>query len=291
MRAIIILVAATLAMLASPASADVSDACVVPYSMTQFDAPLPHTAARLAANQPLTIVAIGSSSTAGAGASTPSNSYPSRLVVALKTRFPHAAIKVLNRGVNGEIEKQMEARFGRDVLLEHPDLVIWQVGTNSVIRDNDIGQYRSALDAGIAQLKAAGADVVIMDMQFAPKVLVHPGYQAMLRDIATAARDESVPVFHRFAIMRHWITSGQLSFAAILSPDQLHLNDLSYGCIADLLADAIVDAVHAPVLSNAVATDAANGASNLTGKQHLIGTGPVKTAVDAAAAKKKAAPP
>ena len=175
MRAFVISFAAAFALSVSPAGAQVKSACAVPESMTQLDNPLPRTAARLAAKQPLTIVAIGSSSTAGAGASAPSNSYPSRLVVALMARFPDATIKVLNRGINGEIEKQMEARFARDVMPEHPDLVIWQVGTNSVIRDNDISAYQSALEHGIAQLKASGADVVIMDLQYAPKVLAHAG--------------------------------------------------------------------------------------------------------------------
>jgi lysophospholipase L1-like esterase len=286
MRVITILAAIAAVLCVAPASADVKNACSAPASLTQLDLPLSHTAAKLTAKQPVTIVAIGSSSTAGAGASAPSNSYPSRLVIALAARFPDAGIKVLNRGVNGEVEDQMEARFTRDVLSQHPDLVIWQVGTNSVIRDRDISAYQPALERGIARLKASGADVVIMDLQYAPKVLAHRGYENMLRKIDAAARDENVAVFRRFAIMQHWIASGRLDFASILSPDQLHMNDLSYRCIANLLADAIGGATETPLLSSAVPARAASGVPEGAGKRHEINLPATKTAVETSAQKK-----
>ena len=239
-----ILLAAVLALLAARAHAEVPSVCAAPVNLAEIDQPLPRTDAKLATKQPLTVVAIGSSSTWGVGASSPANSYPSRLAVELGARFPQSVIKVLNRGVNGEIEQQMAARFDRDVVPEHPDLVIWQVGTNSVIHGQDLTHYRPALEGDIARLKSTGADVLIMDMQYAPKVLAHPDYQDMLRKIDIAAHDEDVAVFHRFATMRYWITSGRLSFTALLAPDQLHMNDLSYRCVASLLAEAIERSAH-----------------------------------------------
>ena len=286
MRAKIMLMAAAAAMLAWPAAATVTGTCAAPSSLTRLDAPLPHTAARLAANQPVTIIAIGSSSTAGAGASSPSKAYPSRLMIALTARFPDAKIRVLNRGINGEIERQMEARFEHDVLLQHPDLVIWQVGTNSVLRDTDITAYRPALAHGIDKLKASGADVLIMDLQYAPKVLLHRGYEDMLRKISTAARDENVAIFHRFAIMQYWASSGEYDTASMLSPDQLHMNDLSYGCIANLMADAITDAVQSPPAAGTLASAPAGGPIGAGAKRHAIDVIPVKTAGEAVPAKK-----
>ena len=85
--------------------------CSAPTEFSHFDRPLVRTARRLASGEPLTIVAIGSSSTAGAGASSPDASYPSRLAVELKQRFPLQDITVLNRGVNGEETEDMMARF------------------------------------------------------------------------------------------------------------------------------------------------------------------------------------
>ena len=125
------------------------------------------------------IVAVGSSSTSGAGASSPAASYPSRLAVELKQRFPARDITVLNRGVTGEETAQMMARFATGVIPAHPDLVLWQVGTNSVLRDHPLKAHSALLQRGHrAAQAAAGADVMLMDMQFAPRVLAKPEMRA-----------------------------------------------------------------------------------------------------------------
>ena len=90
----------------------------------------------------LTIVAIGSSSTQGVGASSPAASYPSRLEAELRKRFPQVDIRVINRGKGGEDAPEELARLERDVIAEHPDLVIWQLGTNAVLRRDDLGRRR-----------------------------------------------------------------------------------------------------------------------------------------------------
>ena len=92
------------------------DRCGIPHELGALGAPLPHTARRLHAGQPLSIVALGSSSTEGVGASAPQFSYPSRLAAVLQARFPEVAIRVVNRGVSGEQSPQMVARLERDVL-------------------------------------------------------------------------------------------------------------------------------------------------------------------------------
>jgi len=40
-----------------------------------------------------------------------------------------------------------------------------------------------------------------------------------------------------------------MPFDAFLSPDELHMNDWSYGCVAKLLAGAIADAAQRPTLT------------------------------------------
>src|SRR5258708_27021047 len=84
--------------------------CSAPTEFSHFDRPLVRTARRLAGGEPLTVVAIGSSSTAGAGASSPDASYPSRLAIELKQRFPLEDVTVLNRAVNGDETESMVAR-------------------------------------------------------------------------------------------------------------------------------------------------------------------------------------
>jgi acyl-CoA thioesterase I len=234
-------------------SASASSAtCSAPGQLTRFERPLVHTMRRLANDQPLTVVAIGSSSTAGAGASSPDATYPSRLAVELRARFPGRDITVLNRGVNGEETTNMMARFAGDVLAAHPQLVLWQIGTNSVLRDHPLSPHAAQLHDGIEQLKAAGADVVLIDPQFAPAVLAKSETPGMVEQIALAAKHEDVDLFQRFAVMRDWHEVQHLAFGTFVSPDQLHMNDWSYACLAKLLGVAIGEAATRPIAAAAV---------------------------------------
>jgi acyl-CoA thioesterase I len=232
----------SLVLLPIPAMAQGSVACDGPANVNRLDQPLRRMAERLKSGQPLTIVAVGSSSTSGAGATSSAASYPSRLEAELKERFPAATIRVLNRGVGGEEVQDMLARFEHSVLAEKPDLVLWQVGTNSVLRGHSVIAAFAHIADGLRRLKASGADVVLIDPQFAPKVIVKGDAEDMVDLITAAAKAENVGLFHRFAIMRHWHKVRQIPFETFLSPDGLHMNDWSYACVAKLLAATIVEA-------------------------------------------------
>lgn len=216
--------------------------CAAPSDMTRLMNPLTRTAKRLAAGEAVKIVAVGSSSTAGAGASSDANTYPSRLATELKTLFPHQSITVINRGVNGDEARGMLARFEKEVLAENPDLVLWQVGTNSVLRDDPIAPAGTLIHDGLKRLKATGADVILIDPQFAPKVIAKTDVDHMVDLIARAAKSQHVDLFRRFAVMRHWRQTSRIPFEVFISGDDLHMNDWSYGCIAKLLAGSIAEA-------------------------------------------------
>jgi lysophospholipase L1-like esterase len=236
----------------APAASARSAACSARAELARFEQPLIHTMRRLANGQPLAIVAIGSSSTAGAGASSPDASYPSRLAVELRARFPGREITVFNRGVNGEETTNMMARFAADVLAAHPQLVLWQIGTNSVLRDHPLSPHAMQLHDGIERLKAAGADVVLIDPQFAPAVLAKSETPGMVEQIALAAKQENVGLFQRFAVMRDWHNAQHLAFDTFVSPDHLHMNDWSYACWAKLLGVAIAEAATRPIAAAAI---------------------------------------
>jgi acyl-CoA thioesterase I len=225
--------------------------CSAPTKLTRFDHPLLHTTRRLDSGKPLVIVAVGSSSTAGAGASSAQASYPSRLAVELKKLFPGRAIVVLNRGVNGEEVPDMMARFASGVIAEHPQLVLWQLGTNSVLRNQPLAMHARQLREGIEELKKTGADVVLIDPQYAPKVIAKAETPGMVDQIALTAKDENIDLFRRFDVMRDWYSSQHLSFEVFVSHDGLHMNDWGYACWAKLLAASIAEAANPPVASAA----------------------------------------
>ncbi len=201
--------------------------------------PLPRLANRLSTHLPIVIVAVGSSSTAGAGASGPESTYPSDLQRELSRLWPDQQVVVLNRGVNGEESADMRKRFARDVFGEHPDLVIWQLGTNYLMRNDGLGAFGATVDEGLDEIHARGLDVVLMDPQYAPKVLVDPDTDAMVSLIAATARSHHAGLFRRFDLMSDWIRGEGMSFSDILAPDGLHMNDWSYNCIAQSMAAAL----------------------------------------------------
>jgi acyl-CoA thioesterase-1 len=245
----VLTLAAPMASAAEPMPAG----CRAPSDVTRLDYVLARTSRRIADREPLKIVAIGSSSTAGAGASSPAASYPSRLEAYLRERFPKETITVTNRGVNGEEAREMLARFDESVIAEKPDLVLWQVGSNAVLRDHPIAPANALIREGVRRLKDAGADVVLVNPQFAPKIIGKPDLDSMIKLIDIAAKEAHVGVFHRFSVMRHWYETEHMPFEAFLSPDELHMNDWSYACVAKLLAGAIVEAATRPTASARIA--------------------------------------
>jgi lysophospholipase L1-like esterase len=245
------LAAAAVVTVAAPgtARADEVAKCVIHRDLAKLDYPLLHTSRRLAEKQPLTIVAFGSSSTAGTGASSPAANYPSRLEAELSRLFPQVAIKVLNRGVGGEEAADMMRRFDRSVFNAHPDLVLWQVGTNAVLRDSPLPPAERQINDGVRRMKAAGMDVVLIDPQFSPKVIARHETKEMVELLAHTAKEFNVDIFRRYALMRRWVEDEGIPFTTFVSPDRLHMNDWSYDCVAKQLAVAIAGAVERPVAS------------------------------------------
>jgi acyl-CoA thioesterase I len=225
------------------AAATDAPACVVPKDVARLALPLKRTARQLEAGKLTLVVALGSSSTAGVGASSAEMAYPNRLMVELAQRFPTQPLMVLNRGIAGARAVDMLARFDETVAAEHPDLVLWQVGTNAVLRGYEHSKSDAVIRDGIRRMKAIGADVVLIDPQFAPKVIASPEIDDMVDLISSAAAQAKADVFRRFALMRYWHDVEKIPFETFLSSDGLHMNDWAHSCFAKALAEAIGDAV------------------------------------------------
>ena len=201
--------------------------------------PLERVAARINEGGPLNIVAVGSSSTSGIGATAPAMTYPSRLEAELHAQFPRIDIHVVNRGKGGEDAPEELARLATDVVALHPDLAIWQVGTNAVLRRDDLAADGEWMREGINLLKRNGIDVVLMDLQYAPRVLDRPAYAMMQDLIAETADQTQIGLFRRFALMRYWQRAHAAGAPAMIGADGLHMTDAGYGCLAAELARAL----------------------------------------------------
>jgi lysophospholipase L1-like esterase len=218
--------------------------CLPPKRGAQTMGSLPHVAGKLAAGKPVVIVAFGSSSTQGYGSSSPEFTYPNRLAAQLHRTYPSADITVLNHGVGGEDAPEMMKRLQTSVIDAKPDLVIWQVGTNAVLRNLDPAETANMVEEGVARIQGAGADLVLVDPQYSPRVTEHAeSANQMVRLLSKVAALRHVGIFPRFEVMRQWHDQQAIPIESFVIADGLHMNDWGYACFAQLLGDDIIKSV------------------------------------------------
>jgi len=219
--------------------------CLPPKGGSKAMGSLPHVAGKLAAGKPVVIVAFGSSSTQGYGASSPEYNYPNRLAAQLRRHYPAADITVVNAGVGGEDAPEMMRRLQTQVIDVHPDLVIWQVGTNAVLRNLDPGHTAKLVEDGISRIQAAGdADIVLVDPQYSPAVNQRAESAGkMVKLLGKVAELRHVGIFPRFEVMREWHERQAIPVEGFVIADGLHMNDWGYACFAQLLGDDIIRSV------------------------------------------------
>jgi lysophospholipase L1-like esterase len=218
--------------------------CLPPKGGAKSMGSLPHVAAKLAAGQPVVIVAFGSSSTAGYGSTSPEFTYPNRLAAQLHRQYPGADITIVNRGQGREDAPEMMKRLQKEVIDMHPDLVIWQVGTNAVLRNLDPAETAKMVEDGVARVQAAGADLVLVDPQYSPAVNAKPESAGkIVKLLGKVAELRHVGIFPRFEVMRDWHEKQALPMDSFVIADGLHMNDWGYACFAQLLGDDIIKSV------------------------------------------------
>jgi len=211
-----------------------ADEC--PAAPAEFDA----NSAKLAsldsgADRKLEILAIGSSSTAGIGASTPSHAYPALLADELG-REDKIAAQVRNAGVGGELAATTLQRLKAALKSGWPELVIWQVGTNDALVGVDEALFRATVESGIAAARAAKVPLMLVGPQFTLKTPDVERYERFVGIVNEIGEKLRVPVLSRYAMMKQW---GMKKALALLSGDGLHMNDLGYRCLAHALAEEI----------------------------------------------------
>lgn len=193
---------------------------------------------------PNDILAIGSSSTEGVGASSPANTYPARLEAELEKRTG-VDFDVKNAGVGGELAVSTLRRLKSALKSGWARLVIWQVGTNDAIVGVDETLFRATVRAGIAAARAAGVPMMLIGPQFTlktPDPLRYERFVKMVDDIGAA---DHVPVLSRYALMKSWSAKSAKALSLLLSGDGLHMSDLGYRCLAHALAEALEGATEA----------------------------------------------
>jgi lysophospholipase L1-like esterase len=232
---------------AEPAAADsqpapiaahpLSAQCSVPTNEIAAPAPLPVLVGRLENNQPLRILAIGSSSTWGVGATSKRKNYPSQLETMLEKVLKGVPIEMINRGVSGETAGTTADRLRMEAALIKPDLVLWQVGTNDAVQRIPVEQFERTVNKTVAVLKRKKIDVVLVGLQYTPKYARDEHYFAIREALKRVAIAQNVIYVRRFQAMEY-IAKTKANMQ-MMADDDFHLNDLGYQCMAEHVAQAV----------------------------------------------------
>jgi lysophospholipase L1-like esterase len=212
--------------------------CRAPEADIASPAPLPRLAAVLQRKTTIRVLAIGSSSTAGVGASSRRATYPAQFEEILEKSLKRVDLEVINRGVSGEIAAATAERLKADVDELKPDLVLWQVGTNDALRRVPTPEFEATVRDMVRWLKDGRADVVLVGLQYTPRFARDEQYGEIRLAIQNVAASENVLLVRRFDAMQ-FIARTKTNLE-MLSGDQFHLNDLGYHCMAEHVAQAIV---------------------------------------------------
>jgi acyl-CoA thioesterase-1 len=194
--------------------------------------------------RPLDILAIGSSSTEGVGASSPANAYPARLEDEL-AKLDGIDAEVKNGGIGGELAAKTLQRLQSALKSGWARLVIWQAGTNDAILGIDETLFRATVESGVAAVRAAGIPLVLIDPQFTLASRDARRYERYVAIVDEVGAEHGVAVLNRYASMKSWGAKSAKMLGSVLSPDGLHMNDLGYRCLAHALAEAIEGAAAA----------------------------------------------
>jgi lysophospholipase L1-like esterase len=219
------------------------ESCKVGAAMPAKAVALPGFSQALRRGGRVRIVAIGSSSTEGVGASSPAANYPSQLRALLETSLPRDEFEVINLGVGGETAGKTAQRLRRDIPALEPDLVVWQVGTNDALAGAQVAAYEATLRGTLQFLKEQRVDVLLVGMQWTRKLASNEAYAQVREATANVARREGVGIVSRYDAMR------QLAEASgsedLIGPDNLHMNDRGYRCMAEQVAVTLAHSVDA----------------------------------------------
>jgi hypothetical protein len=242
LRAVVGLAVLAAGLAAGPARAeDTPRACDVPAYLLSSDSALPKVEQALKDGQRLDILVVGSRSST-IGTSDGAAAYPARLQAALREKLPSIAVNV---SVELQIKKTAEEIApSLEKLVEDrkPTLVIWQTGTVDAMRSVDLDDFRGAMDDGVAAMQKAGADVVLMNLQYSPRTETMISTSNYLDNMRVVAQQYDVPLFDRFAIMQQWNETGD--FDLFSASPGTELAKRVHDCLGRALSTFVIDAAH-----------------------------------------------
>jgi acyl-CoA thioesterase-1 len=184
-----------------------------------------------AGTQPVRILALGASITAGYGLDA-ADSLPVQLEAALRAHGVDAT--VINSGVSGDTSAGGLARLDW-ALADNPDLVILDLGGNDALRAIDPKTTEANLDAIVSRLKAEKRGVLIAGMLAPPNL--GADYQAAFNAVfpAVAARYD--------VTLYPFLLDGVVTDPVLNQEDGIHPNAAGVKVIVERMLPYVLQAI------------------------------------------------
>ncbi|HWP27285.1 MAG TPA: GDSL-type esterase/lipase family protein [Xanthobacteraceae bacterium] len=222
------------------ARAGPSNGCGAPGYFMHGDSLLERVNDVVAKTNTLKIVVFGTASSTLGGSNGSRDAYPARLEAALREMLPEVVVNVAVYARPRQLAEKMMQSFDKVLEEEKPSLVIWQTGTFDAIQGVDPREFLARLTEGVEKLKAAGVDVVLVNMQYNPRTEGIVAIEAYAENMRWVARERQVPLFDRLAIMRYWNEAGIINLHTA-SRDFVVAKRV-HDCIGRALAALVIDA-------------------------------------------------
>ena len=220
------------------ARAEDAQTCEVPAYLLTTDSVLAKVADAVKNARPLNVLVVGTRSSTIV--SSDASAYPAQLQAALKERLPSIPVNLSVELHGGKTAEDVAAGLVKLVEAKKPTLVVWQTGTVDAMRSVDPDDFRGAVDEGVVALQKAGADVVMVNLQYSPRTETMISAAPYLDNMRVVAQQHDVPLFDRFAIMRHWNEAGDFDLFS-----NVHGNDMAkrvHACLGRALSKFVLDA-------------------------------------------------
>jgi hypothetical protein len=201
-------------LVAAPVRAEPpAQTCEVPAYLLTSESGLPKVEAAAKPGGKLDVLVVGSRSSV-IGVSDHSAAYPNRLQAYLKDKLPGVEVNVALELQVKKTAEEMAPTLEQLVMDKKPNLV--------------------------AAMQKAGTDVILMNLQYSPRTETMISGSAYLDNMRVVAQQHDVPLFDRFAIMRHWNESGD--FDLFSASPGMELAKRVHDCLGRALSTFVVDA-------------------------------------------------
>jgi hypothetical protein len=193
--------------LAAPPEAE---GCGIAAAFVRPAKPLDALKAAITAKRDVGILAVGSGATAGGGSIQAGNAYPNRMLEVLKAALPRSGLTVTVRGGRGLTAVEMLPLVEAALKQSPPAVVLWQTGTVEAIKAMRPDRMRNALRTGLQAIRAAGADLVVIDPQFTRALRANTDLEPYEAELQQVGGLPGANLFRRYELTRGWALEGRI---------------------------------------------------------------------------------